>query len=129
MVDGAARGNPGPSGCGAVIFGANGTVARELSHYLGHTTNNVAENVALLMGFEALIELKRKRIPVQSDSQLLVRQFSGEYRVTDEKLKVLYQRATGLLRQFGSYRIVHVRREFNQVADRLANRGTDDAAR
>ena len=61
--------------------------------------------------------------------QLLVRQFSGEYRVRDEKLQVLYQRATGLLRQFGSYRIVHVRREFNQVADRLANRGTDDAAR
>lgn len=113
MVDGAAGDNPGPAGCGAVIY----------------TTNNVAEYEALLMGLEALIELKRKRILVQSDSQLLVRQLSGEYRVTDEKLEVLYQRATGLLRQFGSYRIVHVRREFNEVADRLANLGIDHAAR
>ena len=74
MVDGAARGNPGPAGCGAVICDENGAVVRELSRYLGHATNNVAEYQALLMGLEALIELKRKRIVVQSDSQLLVRQ-------------------------------------------------------
>ena len=129
MVDGAARGNPGPAGCGAVICDDNGAVVRELSRYLGHATNNVAEYEALLMGLEALIELKRNRIVVQSDSQLLVRQLNGEYRVKDEKLKVLYQRAAGLLRQFGSYRIVHVRRELNKAADRLANRGIDEAAR
>jgi len=129
MVDGAARGNPGPAGCGAVICDEKGAVVRELSRYLGHATNNVAEYEALLMGLEALIELKRNKIVVQSDSQLLVRQLNGEYRVKDEKLKVLYQRAAGLLRQFGSYRIVHVRREFNKAADRLANRGIDEAAR
>ena len=129
MVDGAARGNPGPAGCGAVICDEKGAVVRELSRYLGHATNNVAEYEALLMGLEALIELKRNKIVVQSDSQLLVRQLNGEYRVKDEKLKVLYQRATGLLRQFGSYRIVHVRRELNKAADRLANRGIDEAAR
>ena len=128
MVDGAARGNPGPAGCGAVICDGNGAVIKELSRYLGHATNNVAEYQALLMGLEALIELKRNKIVVQSDSQLLVRQLNGEYRVKDEKLKALYQRATGLLRQFGSYRIVHVRRELNQAADRLANRGIDEAA-
>ena len=128
MVDGAARGNPGPAGCGAVICDEKGAVVRELSRYLGHATNNVAEYEALLMGLEALIELKRNKIVVQSDSQLLVRQLNGEYRVKDEKLKVLYQRATALLRQFGSYRIVHLRREFNKVADRLA-RGIDEAAR
>ncbi|HEX6769665.1 MAG TPA: ribonuclease HI family protein, partial [Candidatus Binatia bacterium] len=128
MVDGAARGNPGPAGCGAVICDDKGAVVRELSRYLGHATNNVAEYEALVMGLEALIELKRNRIVVQSDSQLLVRQLNGEYRVKDEKLKVLYQRATRLLRQFGSYRIVHVRRELNRAADRLANRGIDQAA-
>lgn len=128
MIDGAARGNPGPAGCGAVICDDKGAVVRELSRYLGHATNNVAEYEALVMGLEALIELKRNRIVVQSDSQLLVRQLNGEYRVKDEKLSLLYQRATGLLRQFNSYRIVHVRRELNKAADRLANRGIDQAA-
>ena len=129
MVDGAARGNPGPAGCGAAICDENGTVVRELSRYLGHATNNVAEYQALLMGLEALIELKRNRIVVQSDSQLLVRQLNGEYRVKDEKLKALFAHATRLLRQFASYRIVHIRRELNKIADRLANRGIDEAAR
>jgi len=128
MVDGAARGNPGPAGCGAVICDDQGAVVRELSRYLGHATNNVAEYEALVMGLEALIELKRNRIVVQSDSQLLVRQLNGEYRVKDEKLRLLYQRATGLLRQFNSYRIVHVQRELNKAADCLANRGIDQAA-
>ena len=76
-----------------------------------------------------MIDLKRQRILAQSDSQLLVRQLNGEYRVKDEKLQVLYRRATGWLRQFGSYRIFHVRRQFNKVADRLAIRGIVDAAR
>ena len=93
MIDGAARGNPGPAGCGAAICDENGVVVRELSRYLGHATNNVAEYEALLMGLEVLIELKRKKIVVQSDSQLLVRQLNGQYRVKDEKLKVLHQRA------------------------------------
>ena len=81
------------------------------------------------MGLDALIQLGRKQIRVQSDSQLLVRQLNGEYRVKDEKLKVLYQRAVALLRQFDSYRILHVYREMNKVADRLANRGIDEASR
>ena len=127
MVDGAARGNPGDAGCGAAICDENGALVKELSRYLGRTTNNVAEYEGLLMGLDALIELGRRRIRVQSDSQLLVRQLTGEYRVKDEKLKVLYQRAQTLLRQFESWRIVHVYREMNKVADRLANRGIDDA--
>ena len=127
MVDGAARGNPGEAGCGAVIADENGVVVKELSRYLGRTTNNVAEYEGLLMGLEALLKLGQKHIVVQSDSQLLVRQLNGEYRVRDEKLKVLFAQATRLLRQFGSYRIVHVRREMNKLADRLANRGIDHA--
>jgi ribonuclease HI len=127
MVDGASRGNPGDAGCGAAICDENGALVKELSRYLGRTTNNVAEYEGLLMGLDALIEFGRKRIRVQSDSQLLVRQLNGEYRVKDEKLTVLYQRAQTLLRQFDSCRIVHVYREMNKVADRLANRGIDDA--
>ena len=129
MVDGAARGNPGEAGCGAVIADENGVVVKELSRYLGRTTNNVAEYEGLLMGLEALLKLGQKHIVVQSDSQLLVRQLNGEYRVRDEKLKVLFAQATRLVRQFGSYRIVHVRREMNKLADRLANRGIDHATK
>ena len=127
MVDGAARGNPGEAGCGAVIADENGVILKELSRYLGRTTNNVAEYEGLLMGLEALLKLGQKHIVVQSDSQLLVRQLNGEYRVKDEKLKVLFAQAMRLLRQFGSYRILHVRREMNKLADRLANRGIDHA--
>jgi len=129
MVDGASRGNPGAAGCGAVILDENGAVVKELSRYLDRTTNNVAEYEGLLMGLEALLQSGAKKIVVKSDSQLLVRQLNGEYRVKDEKLKVLFERAKSLLRQFESCRIVHVRREMNKLADRLANRGIDDAAK
>lgn len=127
MVDGAARGNPGEAGCGAAICNAKGTVVKELSRYLGYATNNVAEYEGLLMGLEALVGMGAKRVLVQSDSQLLVRQLNGEYRVRDEKLKKLFQKAIRLLRQFDSYRIVHVPRESNALADRLANQGIDRA--
>ena len=129
MVDGASRGNPGQAGCGAAIIDENGTVVKELSRHLGQATNNVAEYEALLMGLEALLQLGRKTIIVQSDSELLVRQLNDQYRVKDEKLKVLFQRAMTLLRQFDSYRILHVRREMNKLADRLANQGIDDVAK
>jgi ribonuclease HI len=127
MVDGAARGNPGEAGCGAVICDDQGVVVRELSRYLGRATNNVAEYEALLMGLEALIKMGKKKIRVQSDSQLLVRQLNGEYRVKDIKLKPLFERARELLRHFDAYRILHVPRESNKLADRLANQGIDDA--
>jgi ribonuclease HI len=127
MVDGAARGNPGEAGCGAAILDEHGAVVKEMSRYLGRATNNVAEYEALLMGLEALLALSKKRIRVQSDSQLMVRQLNGEYRVKDEKLRLLFQRARTLLSQFSTYRIMHVPRELNKRADRLANRGIDQA--
>jgi ribonuclease HI len=129
MVDGAARGNPGQAGCGAAIYDENSVLAKQLSRYLGRTTNNVAEYEGLLMGLEALLQLGPKHIVVQSDSELLVRQLNGQYRVKDEKLKALFQRAITLLRQFDSYRILHVRRKLNKLADRLANQAIDDAAK
>src|ERR1044071_6919401 len=127
MVDGAARGNPGEAGCGAVILDDAGSVVKELSCYLGHATNNVAEYEALLMGLEELRRLGKKKIRVQSDSQLLVRQLNGQYRVKDEKLKHLFDRARNLLGEFDPIRVVHVSRESNKLADRLANQAIDDA--
>ena len=112
------------AGCSAVIF-ADGNVVKELSRYLGRATNNVAEYQGLLMGLEALLQMGAKKIQIQSDSQLLVCQLNGEYRVKDEKLKVLFSRAMELLRQFDSYRINHVYRDANKLADRLAYRAID----
>jgi len=96
---------------GAVILDENGVVVKDLSCYLGRATNNAAEYEGLLMGsFDSAKKYRRaKRFP------LLVRQLSGEYRVKDAKLKALFQRAVSLLQQFDSYRIVHVRREFNKL--------------
>jgi ribonuclease HI len=93
-------------------------VVKKLGRYLGHTTNNVAEYEGLLMGLEALIQRGRRRIRVQSVSQLLVRQLKGQYRIKEQKLKRLFERAMTLLRQFDSVEIVHVRRELNKLADR-----------
>src|SRR5512145_3375461 len=106
MVDGAARGNPGDAGCGAVICDEKGAVVKELSRYLGQATNNVAEYEALLLGLETLIAMGKKNIRVQSDSELLVRQLNGQYRVRDPKLQVLFGRVRSLLRHFDRCTII-----------------------
>lgn len=129
MVDGAARGNPGEAGCGAVIYDETGDVREEICRYLGHATNNVAEYEALLLGLEGILRLGGKRLTVQSDSELLVRQVTGLYRVKNDKLKPLYEKALSLLRRLEAYRIIHVPREQNRLADRLANRAIDEALR
>lgn len=126
MVDGAARGNPGEAGCGAVIFDETGRVLEELCRYLGHATNNVAEYQGLLMGVEGVLRLGGKRLRVQSDSELMVRQLNGLYRVKDDKLRRLYKKVLDLLHRLEAYRIIHVAREHNRLADQLANRAIDD---
>lgn len=127
MVDGAARGNPGEAGCGAVIYNETGAVVEEVFRYLGRATNNVAEYEALLVGLEGVLRLGGRRLRIQSDSELLVRQLTGQYRVRDEKLKKLYGKAVSLLGRLDAYRIIHVPREQNWMADRLANRAIDSA--
>jgi ribonuclease HI len=123
--DGAARGNPGPAGAGAVLKRPNGEVLAEVSGFLGHTTNNVAEYKALLMGLDRALNLGIRRIEVRADSELLIKQLRGEYRVKDEKLKLLFAEAKALLARFASTKLLHVRREQNADADRLANAGID----
>lgn len=129
QVDGASRGNPGEAGCGAVIFDGAGQVVRELCRYLGRATNNVAEYQGLLMGLDEALHLGVKRLRVESDSELMVRQLNGVYRVKHEKLIPLFHKATALLRRLDACHIIHVRREYNRVADELANRAIDESHR
>ena len=123
--DGAARGNPGPAGIGAVIEDREGTRLAEVSAYLGQTTNNVAEYRALIAGLVQALELGVREIEVRADSELMIRQLKGEYRVKNAGLKPLYDEAQRLIGQFSQVKLAHVRREHNSEADRLANEGID----
>lgn len=123
--DGAARGNPGLAGAGAVLKKPDGEVMAEESKFLGHATNNVAEYQALLVGLKRALDMGIRRIEVRADSELLIKQLKGEYRVKDEKLKLLFADAKALLARFASIKLLHVRREHNSDADRLANAAID----
>jgi len=124
-TDGAARGNPGPAGIGARILDSDGNVLSEDCEYIGEATNNVAEYRALLMGLERAAELGASTVEVRSDSELVVKQLRGEYRVRSVALRDLFERAKQLSTAFQSVDYVHVRRELNRDADRLANRAID----
>jgi ribonuclease HI len=124
-VDGASRGNPGPSGAGAVVEFGDGRTPRELCAYLGETTNNVAEYRALLLALEEAARHKVSSLTVHSDSELLVRQLKGEYKVKAEHLRPLHAEACRRLRVFPAVRILHVPREENRRADSLANLAID----
>lgn len=124
-TDGGSRGNPGPAGAGAVIYDGQDREVAALSRYLGRTTNNVAEYQALLLGLAEAKKLGAAELTVKMDSELIVRQLSGQYRVKAPGLKPLYAEAKQLLRSFASVNIQHVRREFNKRADELANLAMD----
>jgi ribonuclease HI len=119
-IDGASRGNPGAAGIGVVVYDQSGKVVREVSEYIGRTTNNVAEYTALIRGLEEALRLGAKTIRVQTDSELLARQMSGTYRVKSPHLLPLYERVRSLLARFQDARIAHVSREQNAQADKLA---------
>jgi len=123
--DGGSRGNPGPAGAGAVLYDEQGQEVAALSRYLGRTTNNEAEYQALLMGLKRAQELGARRLTVKMDSELIVRQLEGKYRVKAPGLKPMYDQAKRLLQGFASVTILHVRREFNKRADELANQAMD----
>ncbi len=124
-TDGAARGNPGPAGIGAVIKDDGGRLVREIYKYLGEATNNQAEYVALIEGLKGSLKYGAKEVEVFADSELMVRQLNGEYRVKNQGLKPLYKEVVELLQKFNKYTISHVRREFNKEADSLANKAID----
>jgi len=123
--DGGARGNPGPAGYGVVIEDQAGRKVARLSQYLGHQTNNFAEYQGLIAALEYAVEHGPKALRVVSDSELLVRQIKGIYKVKNLTLKDLHARVKDLIAQLEWFSIDHARREHNQEADRLANQAMD----
>jgi ribonuclease HI len=128
-IDGGARGNPGPAGYGVVIEDEEGSSVAELSRYLGRQTNNFAEYSGLLAALQYTREHGFKALKVLSDSELLVRQINGQYKVKSPGLLPLYREACTLIHELDWFKIQHVRRELNRDADRLANRAMDQGER
>ena len=127
-ADGAARGNPGPAGIGIVIEDERGRVLKELSQFAGQKTNNQAEYIALIQGLAAAAEYQAEAILVRLDSELLVRQLRGEYKVKSPLLKPLRNKVQKLLARYKVVGIEHIERQYNRAADRLANRAIDAAS-
>lgn len=126
-VDGGARGNPGPAAIAAVVTDESGQVLRSESEFIGEATNNVAEYRALLLGIRLATELGAEEVELIGDSELIVRQIEGRYKVKDAGLKPLHAEARAALEQLPSWSIRHVKREFNAAADRLVNEALDAA--
>lgn len=124
-TDGASRGNPGRSSIGAVLYDEDGAVAETVSEEIGTATNNVAEYSAVIAGLKAAAELGADEVELRSDSLLLVRQISGEYRVKAAGLKPLHAEVQALIAGFAKVEVNHVPREQNEVADALANAALD----
>jgi ribonuclease HI len=126
FTDGAARGNPGPSGAGAVLVEPGGQVVARLGKYLGVQTNNHAEYTALLLGLQHAKTLGARELEVFLDSELIVRQLGGSYQVRSATLKPLYEEAVRLLKDFPKAKVAHVPREENAAADEMSNRAIDE---
>ena len=125
-TDGASRGNPGQAGAGAVILDDNGMELVARSYYLGTCSNNVAEYRALIFGLQTALELGCRRLDIFLDSQLIVRQVQGQYKVKNAGLKPLFAEVKQLLAKLAAFTINHVPRNENKRADELANRGIDE---
>jgi len=128
-IDGAAKGNPGPAACGVVLRDARGETLLAEGQYLGRGTNNFAEYQGLLLGLARARELGATELEVRSDSELLVRQMTGAYKVKAANLKPLHRQARAAVARFAAVRFTHVPREENDEADGLANEAIREAAR
>lgn len=125
-IDGGARGNPGPAGYGVLVQDETGRKVDELSVFLGVQTNNFAEYSGLVAALEYAIEHGVRAVKIYSDSELLVKQIKGEYKVKSPALLEIYREAKDLIRKLNSFQIRHVMREQNREADRLANKAMDE---
>ncbi len=128
FADGGSRGNPGPAASAAVLIDPGGELLEEIGAYLGVATNNVAEWTALVLGLEAAAKRGIRRLAVRLDSELVVKQLRGEYRVKHAGLQPYYRRAQQLVRSFAEVEVRHVRRNENKLADGLVNRVLDQEA-
>jgi ribonuclease HI len=125
-TDGAARGNPGPAGAGAVIVSPAGHIMAKIGKFLGESTNNVAEYTGLILGLRRAKAMGIKELDVYSDSELLVKQLAGDYAVKADHLKPLHDEAQKLLKAFPDVRVAHIPREENEAADEMSNRAIDE---
>jgi ribonuclease HI len=126
-IDGGSRGNPGPAAWGVAILDEQGGRVEGHAGHIGHATNNVAEYRALLEALRLAIEREADDVEIFADSELVVRQIQGRYRVKNETLKVLHAEAVRLIARVPDFRITHVRREKNEHADRMVNLALDRA--
>lgn len=124
--DGAARGNPGLAGAGAVLVEPSGQVVDRIGKFLGKQTNNYAEYMGLLLGLRRARELSVREVEVFADSELMLRQLGGRYQVKSASLRPLYEEALVLLNDFERVKFVHVPREMNRAADEMSNRAIDE---
>ncbi|MHB8502718.1 MAG: reverse transcriptase-like protein [Candidatus Acidiferrales bacterium] len=127
-IDGAARGNPGPASYGVVIRDGQGELVAKLKKYIGRMTNNVAEYYGLIAALDYAESHGIRALRVESDSELMVKQMQGQYRVKSEDLRPLFERAKKMSMGFESFRIDHVYREQNREADALANEALDETS-
>jgi ribonuclease HI len=127
FTDGGARGNPGPAAYGFVLESDDGTVLAAEGEAIGTATNNVAEYSGLIAGLQKALELHVPDVEVVSDSELMVKQMRGEYRVKNEALRELYDEATALEGRLGKVEYRHVKRAHNELADKLVNDALDAA--
>ncbi|HVI93300.1 MAG TPA: ribonuclease HI family protein [Anaeromyxobacter sp.] len=125
-TDGAARGNPGPAGAGAVIVSPDGHIVAKIGKFLGESTNNVAEYMGLILGLKRAKAMGIKELEVLADSELMVKQLAGDYAVKADHLKPLHDEAKALLRGFSWVEVRHIPREENAQADAMSNRAIDE---
>ncbi len=126
-TDGACRGNPGQGGAGAVLVDERGEIVATVRRSLGLCTNNIAEYRALILGLEEALKKRYGRLNIFLDSELLVNQIKGSYKVKNENLKILMLEVRKLLSYFDSYKVEHIDRNQNHMADKLANEAIDEA--
>ncbi len=126
FTDGAARGNPGPAGAGAVIVNPDGHIVAKVGKFLGESTNNVAEYMGLILGLKRAKAMGIKELDVLADSELMVKQLNGEYAVKADHLKPLHLEAESLLKAFPDVTVRHIPREENSAADAMSNRAIDE---
>jgi len=125
FVDGASRGNPGPSGIGVVFFDDKKNIVKKLFKFIGNTTNNIAEYTALIYGLQEALMDRYEVVRISSDSELMTKQLRGEYRVKNENLKLYHEQFLHLSRGFDKLEIVTIDRKENKEADKLANKALD----
>jgi ribonuclease HI len=127
-IDGGSRGNPGPASYGVVIRDARGQIVAKLKKYIGRMTNNVAEYYGLIAALDYAQSQRIRALRIESDSELLVKQMRGQYKVKSAELRPLFERAHKMSQSFESFRIDHVYREQNREADALANEALDETS-